>query len=215
MKRRKFIALLGGAAAAWPFRARGQQSGKIPKIGFLFPGTETVAPLRIAALAEGLRAVGYRVPDQVELIARVTGGDPSRVAPMASELVEHNVDVLVASSPAAVQAVRLLTSTIPIVAFDLETDPVGSGLVKSLARPGGNVTGVFFDFPEFSKKWLELRKETLPPACQDRFLWDPANLDSVTSERGGWEKKRAPRGEWGSAPFSRNDPWRHRGHRCN
>jgi len=82
VRRREFITVLGGAAA-WPFRARGQQSGKIPKIGFLFPGTETVAPLRIAALAEGLRAVGYRVPDQVELIARVTGGDPSHVAPTA------------------------------------------------------------------------------------------------------------------------------------
>jgi putative ABC transport system substrate-binding protein len=149
VKRREFITLLGGAAAAWPLAARAQQAGKIPKIGFLFPGTETVAPLRIAALVEGLRAVGYRVPDQVELIARVTGGDPSRVAPMASELVERNVDVLVASSPAAVQAVRLLTSTIPIVAFDLETDPVGNGLVKGLARPGGNITGVFFDFPEW------------------------------------------------------------------
>jgi hypothetical protein len=87
MKRREFISLIGGAAAAWPLAARAQQSGKIPKVGFLFPGTETVAPARIAALVEGLRAVGYRVPDQVEVIARVTGGDPSRVAPMASELV--------------------------------------------------------------------------------------------------------------------------------
>jgi putative ABC transport system substrate-binding protein len=94
------------------------------------------------------------------LVARAQ--QSGKIAPMASELVERNVDVLVASSPAAVQAIRLLTSTIPIVAFDLETDPVGSGLVKSLARPGGNITGVFFDFPEFSKKWLELMKETLP-----------------------------------------------------
>jgi putative tryptophan/tyrosine transport system substrate-binding protein len=173
MRRREFIALIG-AAAAWPIAARAQQSGKIPKIGFLFPGTETVGPLRIAAFVEGLQAVGYRVPDQVELVARVTGGDPSRVAPMASELVERNVDVLVASSPAAVQAIRLLTSTIPIIAFDLETDPVGSGLVKSLARPGGNITGVFFDFPEFSKKWLELLKETLPQLAKIGVLWDPA-----------------------------------------
>jgi putative ABC transport system substrate-binding protein len=67
-----------------------------------------------------------------------------------------------------------LTSTIPIVAFDLETDPVGSGLVKSLAQPGGNVTGVFFDFPEFSKKWLELMKETLPQLARIGVLWDPA-----------------------------------------
>src|SRR5260370_14813125 len=93
---------------------------------------------------------------------------------MASELVERNADVLVPSSPAAVQAVRLLTSTIPIVAFDLETDPVGSGLVKSLPRPGGNITGGFFDFPEFSKKWLELVKETLPQLAKIGVLWDPA-----------------------------------------
>jgi putative tryptophan/tyrosine transport system substrate-binding protein len=173
MRRREFITLLGGAAA-WPLAARAQQSGRIPKVGFLFPGTETVGPLRIAAFVEGLQAVGYRVPDQVELVARVTGGDPSRVAPMASELVERNVDVLVPNSPAAVQAIRLLTSTIPIIAFDLETDPVGSGLVKSLAQPGGNITGVFFDFPEFSKKWLELMKETLPQLAKIGVLWDPA-----------------------------------------
>jgi putative tryptophan/tyrosine transport system substrate-binding protein len=174
MQRREFITLLGGAAVTWPLAARAQQSGRIPKIGFLFAGTETVAPARINALVEGLQAAGYRVPDQLELITRVTGGDPSRMAAMAIELVERNVDVLVPISPAAVQAVRSLTSTIPIVAFDLETDPVGSGMVKSLARPGGNITGLFFDFPEFSKKWLELMKETLPQLATIGVLWDPA-----------------------------------------
>jgi putative tryptophan/tyrosine transport system substrate-binding protein len=174
MKRREFITLLGGAIAAWPLAARAQQTGRVPRVGLLFPGTETVAPARIAALREGLGAVGYREPDQVELIIRVTGGDPSRVGPMASELIERNVDVLVPISPAAVQAVRSLTSTIPIVTIDLETDPIGSGLVKSLARPGGNITGVFFDFPEFSKKWLELMKETLPRLARIGVLWDPA-----------------------------------------
>jgi putative ABC transport system substrate-binding protein len=173
MRRRHFITLLGGAAA-WPLAARAQQASKIPKIGFLFAGTDAVAPARIAALTEGLQAAGYRLPDQVELITRVTGGDPSRVAPMAIELVERNVNVLVPISPAAVHAVRSLTSTIPIVAFDLETDPVGSGMVKSLARPGGNITGVFFDFPEFSKKWLELMKEALPLLSKISVLWDPA-----------------------------------------
>ena len=171
--RREFITLLGGAAA-WPIAARAQQAGKVPRIGFLYPGAETLALARIATFREGLRATGYREPDQVELITRVTGGDPGRVGPMARELVERNVAVLVALSPAAVQAVRSLTTTIPIVAFDLETDPIGSGLVKSLARPGGNVTGVFFDFPEFSKKWLELMKETLPRLARIGVLWDPA-----------------------------------------
>src|SRR5262245_20956173 len=142
MRRREFITLLSSASAAWPFAARAQQAGKVPRTGFLYPGAETLALARIATFREGLRATGYREPDQVELITRVTGGDPGRVGPMAGEIVERNVGVLVALSPAAVQAVRSLTSTIPIVAFDLETDPIGSGLVKSLARPGGNVTGV-------------------------------------------------------------------------
>src|SRR5262245_26396737 len=134
MRRREFIMLLVSSATAWPLAARAQQPGKIPKIGFFFPGTETVAPTRIRALAEGLQAVGYRAPDQVELITRVTGGDPSRVAPMAAELVERNGDVRVAASPAAVHALRSLTSTVPIVAYDLETDPIGSGMVRSLSR---------------------------------------------------------------------------------
>ena len=172
MQRRAFITLLGGMAA-WPLAARAQ-ADKVSRIGFLFPGTETIAPIRIAAFREGLRAAGYREPEQIELIIRVTGGDPTRVAPMARELVERKVDILVPLSPAAVRAATSLTSTIPILAFDLETDPVGSGLVKSLARPGGNVTGVFFDFPEFSKKWLELMKETLPRLSRIGVLWDPA-----------------------------------------
>ena len=171
--RRELLAALGGAVA-WPLAAHAQQGGRVPRIGFLYPGAETLGLARIATLREGLRAAGYREPDQVELITRVTGGDPSRVGPMATELIERKVDVLVPLSPAAVQAVRSLTTTIPIVAFDLETDPIGSGLVKSLARPGGNVTGVFFDFPEFSKKWLELMKETLPRLARIGVLWDPA-----------------------------------------
>jgi putative tryptophan/tyrosine transport system substrate-binding protein len=174
IRRRHFITLLGGAAAAWPQLARAQQPSKVSRIGFLFPGTEAIAPIRIAAFREGLRAAGYREPEQIELIIRVTGGDPTRVAPMARELIERNVDILVPLSPAAVRATTSLTSTIPILAFDLETDPIGSGLVKSLARPGGNVTGVFFDFPEFSKKWLELMKEALPQLAKIGVLWDPA-----------------------------------------
>jgi hypothetical protein len=106
ISRRKFITLLGGAVAVWPLVARAQQTSRVPRVGLLFPGTESVAPARIAALREGLGAVGYREPDQVELIIRVTGGDPSRVGPMASDLVERNVNVLVPISSAAVQAVR-------------------------------------------------------------------------------------------------------------
>src|SRR5262245_34525570 len=103
IRRRELITLLGGAAA-WPLAAWAQQPSKVSRIGFLFPGTEAIAPIRIAAFREGLRAAGYREPDQIELIIRVTGGDPTRVVPMARELIERNVDILVPLSPAAVQA---------------------------------------------------------------------------------------------------------------
>ena len=159
--RRELLAALGGAVA-WPLAAHAQQGGRVPRIGFLYPGAETLGLARIATLREGLRAAGYREPDQVELITRVTGGDPSRVGPMATELIERKVDVLVPLSPAAVQAVRSLTTTIPIVAFDLETDPIGSGLVKSLARPGGNATGFMSYEYSLAAKWLELLKEIAP-----------------------------------------------------
>ena len=159
--RRELLAALGGAVA-WPLAAHAQQGGRVPRIGFLYPGAETLGLARIATLREGLRAAGYREPEQVELITRVTGGDPSRVGPMATELIERKVDVLVPLSPAAVQAVRSLTTTIPIVAFDLETDPIGSGLVKSLARPGGNATGFMSYEYSLAAKWLELLKEIAP-----------------------------------------------------
>src|SRR5262245_58695349 len=174
MGRREFIRLVGGTAAAWPIAGRAEQAGKVSRIGFLFPGTDATAPIRTAAVRAGLRAAGYREPAQLELTVRVAGGAATRVAPMARELIERDVDILVPLSPAAVQATTSLTSTIPILAFDLETDPIGSGLVKSLNRPGGNVTGVFFDFPEFSKKWLELMKETLPRLSRIGVLWDTA-----------------------------------------
>ena len=127
MRRREFLGVLGGAAAVWPLAARAQQ-GRVPKIGFLYPGNATASVSRIAAFREGLRSAGFP-DDQVELVARSADGDPKRVASMAAELINLKVDVLIPTSPIAVQAVR--DSTIPIVAFDLETDPVGSGLVAS------------------------------------------------------------------------------------
>src|SRR5262245_25674440 len=88
----------------------------------------------------------------VELVLQATEGDPTRTMPSARELAERKVDVIVAISPAAVHAAQSASTTIPIIALDLESDPVASGLITSLSRPGGQVTGVFFDFPEFSKK---------------------------------------------------------------
>jgi len=182
MRRREFITLLGGTAATWPLAARAQQP-KIPKLGFLYPGPSTVATTRIDAFLGGLRAAGYRVPEEVEFISRFANGDPTRLAPMAIELVDQNVDVIAAVSTPVALAVRAATATIPIVAFDLETDPVATGMIASLARPGGNITGLFFDFPEFRTKLLELLKEVVPGLSKIAVIWDPnsgsAQLKSI------------------------------------
>jgi putative ABC transport system substrate-binding protein len=171
MRRRKFITLLAGAAVAWPLAARAQQAAKV---GFLYPGPRQAAVPRIEAMLNGLRATGYSAPAQVELVVRVAEGDQTRIAPMAAEIVGQDVDVISANGPAVLEAFRLATKTIPIVALDLETDPVGTGLVGSLARPGGNITGVFLDFPDFTAKWLELLTENNPKLSRVTILWDPA-----------------------------------------
>jgi putative ABC transport system substrate-binding protein len=168
--RREFIVTLG-AATAWPFAAGAQQSPKIAKVGILYPGTTGTLPSRIAGLREGLQAAGYREPDNIE---RAAQGDPKRIAPLAMELAERKVDVMVPVSPAAIDAALAASATIPIVALDLESDPIARGWIKTLSRPGGQVTGVFFDFPEFGKKWLELLKEVMPQLGRVVVLWDPA-----------------------------------------
>jgi putative ABC transport system substrate-binding protein len=129
-----------------------------------------------------LRSAGYGAPAQVELVLRVANGDPARIAPLAAEIIASDVDVTFAIGPAVVRAFRAATQTVPIVANDLESDPVDSGIAKSLAHPGGNVTGVFFAFPEFSAKWLELLKQTIPQLSRVAVLWDPTT--------GSMQKKR-------------------------
>lgn len=182
--RRQFLSALGGAAAAWPLAARAQPAAaKIPQVAFLYPGVTAVAVTRISALREGLHAIGYGNADQVEFLVRASEGDPAKLAPLAADLVQRKVDVIVPASPSAVRAAKSATLVIPIVAVDLESDPVGSGFVATLARPGGNVTGVFSDFPEFGTKWLELLKEAVPALSSVAVLWDPttgrAQLDAV------------------------------------
>jgi putative ABC transport system substrate-binding protein len=175
MRRREFVITLGSVAAtvAWPLAAHTQPAGKVPKVGMLYPGPQAAAPPRVEALLKGLRTVGYAAPAQVELVLRVANGDPARIAPLAAEIIANNVDVTFAVGPAVVRAFRSATQTVPIVANDLESDPVDIGIAKSLAHPGGNVTGVFLAFPEFSAKWLELLKQTIPQLSRVAVLWDP------------------------------------------
>ena len=115
--RRQFIAALGGAAA-WPLAVRGQ-TGRLPKVGFLYPGIRAMTETRIAAVREGMRAVNYADADTVEFVVRASDGDPSKLPALAAGLVESTVDLILAASPSAVRAIKAATSSIPVVAHDL------------------------------------------------------------------------------------------------
>src|SRR5262249_43062995 len=136
MKRRVFITLLGGATA-WPLAARAQQTPEVPRVGFVYAGSKAAAAPRIEAILSGLRVSGYAAPAQVEIVARTAEGDPTQIAPLVAEVIAKNVNVFIVNGPAVLHAAHLATRTIPIVALDLETDPVASGVAASLARPGG------------------------------------------------------------------------------
>jgi putative tryptophan/tyrosine transport system substrate-binding protein len=170
LARRPFLSTIGGALAL-PLAVRAQQ---VPKIGFLYPGVAASMPTRIAALREGLRSGGYGQADRVEILARSSEGDPTKLALLAAELLHNKVDVLVPVSVPGIRAATATTTVIPIVAHDLESDPVANGFVASLARPGGNLTGLFSDFPEFGMKWLELLKEAMPALSSAVVFRDPA-----------------------------------------
>jgi putative tryptophan/tyrosine transport system substrate-binding protein len=169
MRRREFITFVGGAAA-WPLAARAQQSGR-QQIGFLYPGPQAAATSRIASFLSGLHAGGLPA-EKVTIVPRITGGDPTLLGPMAADLAANKVDLIWTIGPAAAQAAHAATTTIPILSSDLESDPLGTGFIAAIRRPGGNVTGVFLDFPDFSKKWLQALKEAVPQIASVGVLWD-------------------------------------------
>ena len=183
MRRRALVVLGGTAAFATPLGVRAQTAGKMARVGFLYPGLAKMAESRIAAVREGMRAAGYRDADGVEFLTRGSDGDSTKLPALAADLVERKVDVIIAVSLLALRAAMAATSAIPIVGHDLEVDPVASGIVASLARPGGNITGVFSDFPDIGMKWLELLKEAIPSLSHVVVLHDPAasraQLDAV------------------------------------
>ena len=158
-RRREFITILGGAAVAWPLAARAQQAGKLPIIGFL--GTDaSLWSLRTAAFVERLRALGWIEGRTVSIEYRWDEGHPERVAETAAEFVHLKVDVIVTNGGAVV-ALKRATAAIPIV-FAIANDPVGGGLVASLARPGGNVTGLSVQSTDLASKGVELLREVAP-----------------------------------------------------
>ena len=159
MRRRDFIKVIAGSAAAWPLAARAQQAGKLPTIGFLGSNASFWTPWT-AAFVERLRALGWIEGRTVAISYRWSDGRPERIAEIATEFVGLNVDLIV-TNEASVATFKQATSVIPIV-FVLGIDPVGSGAVASLVRPGGNVTGLSVQGAETGGKRLELLRELIP-----------------------------------------------------
>jgi putative tryptophan/tyrosine transport system substrate-binding protein len=171
MQRRDFFGVLGGAAA-WPLTARAQEVPRVPVIGFLHPGLPDLAAESWDALRAGLRDVGYVEGGTVKLEARWARGKPKMLAQLAEELVQIRVDILVATGRPSIEAARAATTDLPIVANDLESDPIASGFVASLAKPGGNLTGMFMDAPTMCGKWLQQMREIIPALTKVAVLWD-------------------------------------------
>ena len=163
MKRREFITLLGGAAAVWSLAARAQPAGKVPTVGFLGPDAWVGGPF-VPAFVGRLRELGWIEDRSIAIEYRWAEARPERYAEIAAEFVRLKVDVIVTTG-AAVPAAKQATAVIPIV-FAVTSDPVGGGLVTSLARPGGNVTGLSIQNTETAGKRVELLREAVPSLRQ-------------------------------------------------
>ena len=173
MKRREFITLLGGAAS-WPLAARAQQGERVRRIGWLSGiADDSMTQARLATFLETLQRLGWTEGQNVQVDRRWGGGDADRIRKYAAELATLNPDVLLATGAPATQQLLRATRTVPIV-FVLVPDPVGSGFVESLSRPGGNATGFTQGEYGLSGKWLELLKEIAPGVTRAAVLRDPA-----------------------------------------
>jgi putative ABC transport system substrate-binding protein len=171
MRRREFIRLIGGAAVAWPLAARAQQPEKIAKIGYPDLGPASARVDRVEALRAGLRNLGYIEGKNIAIEFR-WAERAEQFPELATDLVRRKVDVIFAISSTMVEPARKATSTIPIV-FATHADPVGIGHVVSLARPGGNITGLSMLLTDLAPKELEILTEVVPQAKRVAVLWNP------------------------------------------
>jgi putative tryptophan/tyrosine transport system substrate-binding protein len=172
VKRRDFITLLGSAVTAWPLAAHAQQPGKIPRIGIIDDS------LHWNAFRHGLRDLGYLEGGNIAFDYAYGDGVPERLAEAAALLVRRPVDVIATYATPASLAAKQATTTIPIVMISIG-DPVRAGLVPSLARPGGNITGNTILGPDVGAKRLQILKEAIPTVSRVAFLWNPDNASNV------------------------------------
>ena len=185
MKRREFITLLGGAAASswhWPFAAFAQAPAKRPRIAYLAGSLPTRSVNVIGAFIEGMRALGYTEGRDFEMEYRWAEGYLERLPALAQELIRLEPAVIVVANPQAAVAASDATKTIPIVAATLD-NPVGLGLIKSDARPGGNVTGLLSSLPGFPAKQLELARDLIPSAAKVGLLVNPTNVSDLSQRQ--------------------------------
>ena len=180
MKKRIVLSVIAILILASLHPAEAQQPAKIQRIGILLPNPPSLSPMLLEAFRQGLRENGYFEGQNIEIEYRFGDGKSDRYPDLAAELVRRNVDVIVTSSTRAIRAVKNATSTIPIVMAAV-ADPVGTGLIASLAHPGGNVTGLSMRSPDLSGKRLQLLKEVVPRVRRVGILWNPANEGNTVS----------------------------------
>ena len=182
MNRREFITLLGGAAAAWPLAARAQQpAAKVPRIGFLGNSTADLEANLVGPFRDGLRALGYEEGRDIVIEYRWADGRYERFPALIAELIALKVDTIVTAGTPASLAVKNATTTIPLVMVAVG-DPAATGLVASLARPGGNITGLTSISVEMEGKRLELLREVVPKVSHIAVLWNAASPIQVIEE---------------------------------
>jgi putative tryptophan/tyrosine transport system substrate-binding protein len=170
--------MLGIGMLIAPFTAGAQPAAKVPRIGILHPSTAAAVSQNVEAFKQGLRERGYVEGQNIIVERRYSEGSVERMSEVAAEFVRLKVDVIVTATDVAIAAVKRQTQTIPIVMTN-STDPVGTGFVESLARPGGNVTGLTSISPELSPKRLELLKEIVPGLSRVAIMWDPGVRGAV------------------------------------
>lgn len=172
MRRREFITLVGGAAASWPFAMEAQQSDRVKRVGVLFARAQNDGQVHAQVFEQEMQKLGWAKDHNVRFEYRWAAGDAERMSTFAKEIVDARPDVIVCHTTAAVATLLRETRTIPIVFIGV-TDPIGSGFVTSLSRPGGNLTGFVDLEPSLGSKWVELLKQMVPNLTRLACMFNP------------------------------------------